>query len=76
MDAIDITSSEFSLSNINIPDLEGDYLTDYIIYIYIAVAILGLVIIMFIYNFYINKQKHVTFQDKLDDCYGDSYYPQ
>lgn len=78
MDAIDITSSEFSLGN-NIPDfnnlspssLIGGDNSDYTIYIYIAIAIVVLVISFFIYKFYINKQKHVTFQNKLDDCYGD-----
>ena len=78
MDAIDITSSEFSLSN-NIPDFEnfspssviGGAISDYSMYIYIGISILVLVIAFFIYKFYLNRQKHVTFQDKLDDCYGD-----
>ena len=79
MDNIDITSSEFSLGGF--PDLKnimssdttgnnGESL-DYTMYIYIAIAIVVLVISFFIYKFYITKQKHVTFQDKLDDCYGD-----
>jgi hypothetical protein len=76
MDAIDITSSEFSLGNI--PDLNdispssmilGDN-SDYTMYIYIGIAILVLIISFFIYKFYFNKQKQVTFQDTLDDCYG------
>ena len=78
MDSIDITSSEFSLEN-NMSDLNnlspssliGGSNSDYTMYIYIAIAIVVLVISFFIYKFYITKQKHVTFQDKLDDCYGD-----
>jgi hypothetical protein len=78
MDAIDITSSEFSLSNI--PDVNevisnsvigGGFNPDYTMYIYIGIGILLIVIAFLIYKFYINKQKHVTFQDKLDDCYGE-----
>jgi hypothetical protein len=77
MDSIDITSSEFSLGNI--PDSNeilsssviGGAAFDYTMYIYIGIAVLVLLIAVFIYKFYINKGKHVTFQDKLDDCYGD-----
>jgi len=76
MDSIDITSSEFSLSNV--PDLNGvfsnvigDENIDYKMYIYIGIAILALVIAFLIYKFYVKKQKQVTFQDKLDDCYDD-----
>ena len=78
MDAIDITSSEFSLGNI--PNLNevitssvgGSSFSDYSMYIYIGIAVLVLVISFFIYKFYINKQKHVTFQDKLNECYADN----
>ena len=78
MDAIDITSSEFSLGNVaNLNEVlnssvGGDSAFDYTMYIYIGVAILVLVISFLIYKFYINKQKQVTFQDKIDDCYGDT----
>jgi uncharacterized membrane protein YukC len=81
MDAIDITSSEFSLGNI--PDLNdispssmivGDN-SDYTMYIYIGIAILVLIISFFIYKFYFNKQKQVTFQDNLDECY-DGFCPR
>ena len=68
MESIDITSSGFSLGNVY--DLNGGAETgDYKMYIYIGIAILALVIAFLIYKFYVNKQKHVTFQDKLDDCY-------
>jgi hypothetical protein len=68
MDAIDITSSEFSLENVY--NLNGGAeVVDYKMYIYIGIAILALVIAFLIYKFYVKKQKQVTFQDKLDDCY-------
>jgi len=70
MDSIDITSSGFSLGNDY--DLNGGAeVVDYKMYIYIGIAILALVISFLIYKFYVNKQKHVTFQDKLDDCYDE-----
>ena len=76
MEHIDITNEEFSLGNIPylnevISNTMSSDLSDYTMYIYIAIAIVVLVISFFIYKFYITKQKHVTFQDKLDDCYGD-----
>ena len=77
MDNIDITSSEFSLGGF--PDLKnimssdttgnnGESL-DYTMYIYIAIAILLLIIAFLVYKFYINKQKQVTFQDNQNICY-------
>ena len=78
MDSIDITSPEFSLegfSELNnvISDTIslGNMPSNYTNYIYIGVAFLVFVIAYFVYKFYINKQKKVTFQDKLDDCYGE-----
>jgi len=87
MDAIDITSSEFSLSNI--PDINEvpspsilfggmSNVTDYTMYIYIAIAIAILVgvIGILVYKFYINKKKHVTFQESYspedggESCYN------
>jgi hypothetical protein len=71
MDSIDITSSEFSLDNICNYNIISE-INDYSIYIYIAAAIVVLAISFLLYKFFINgKQKHVTFQEKLDDCYGD-----
>ena len=32
------------------------------------------VILFFIYKYYVNREKKVTFQDKLDKCYGDVCY--
>jgi tellurite resistance protein TehA-like permease len=76
METIDITSSEFSLENITkfndvlSSSIEKYINFDYILY-YIGIAILLLVVAFFVYKFYINKKiKHVTYEDKLDDCYG------
>jgi hypothetical protein len=80
MDTIDITSSEFSLGRIAevndvIPNATislGDNLTDYNLYIYIGIIILVGVIAYFVYKYYAtNAGKRVTFQDKLEECYGE-----
>jgi len=80
MDSIDITSSEFSLGRINeendiISDARislGDNFSDYAIYIYIGIVILVGIITYFIYKTYTaNAGKRVTFQDKLEECYGE-----
>ena len=77
MDSIDITSPEFSLGGFSeINDVISDTISlgnissNYTIFIYIGAAVLVIIIAYFIYKFYINKQKKVTFQDKLDNCYG------
>jgi hypothetical protein len=44
---------------------------DYLKYIYIAIAIVVAVLLFLTYKYYVNRDKKVTFQDKLDDCYGD-----
>jgi hypothetical protein len=59
MDSIDITDSAFSLG---IPDVNtivstGETTSDYTIFIYIGVAIVLAFIAMFVYKFYMNKQK-------------------
>ena len=73
MENITISTSEFALGDI--PDInevisssDGE---DYLKYIYIAIAIVVAVILFLIYKYYVNREKRVTFQDKLDDCYGD-----
>lgn len=83
MDSIDITSPEFSLGGINelnetisdkisLGNIYSDY-SDYAIYIYLGVIILIGVISYFIYKTYLtNGGKRVTFQDKLDECYGET----
>jgi len=75
MDAIDITSAEFSLGNVQeavSSTVEVFKLDDYIIYIYIVLGIIAFVIAFLIYKYYSSKSKRVTFQDKLDDCYGEN----
>ena len=74
MEHIDITNEDFSLGNI--PNLNkvisntlSSNLSDYTMYIYIAIAILLLIIAFLVYKFYSNKQKQVTFQDNQNICY-------
>ena len=72
-----ISSSEFTLGDI--PDISSVISSvnceDYLKYIYIAIALVIVVIIFLIYKYYVITEKKVTFQDKLDDCYGDVCYP-
>jgi hypothetical protein len=72
MENITISTSEFALGDI--PDInevisssDGE---DYLKYIYIAIAIVVAVLLFLIYKYYVNRDKKVTFQDKLDNCYG------
>ena len=76
LENIVISSSEFTLDDIIdinevLPSLDSD---DYLKYIYIAISIVVIVIMFLIYKYYINRDKKVKFQDKLDDCYGDVCY--
>ena len=78
MDEIDITSAEYTISDIvgDITDTiigggGGEELPDFSLYIYIGILILVFIISILLYKFYSDRNKHVTFQDKLDDCYGD-----
>jgi uncharacterized BrkB/YihY/UPF0761 family membrane protein len=76
MDDIDITTPGFSLDSV--PDLteaintivnpDAD-LSDYTMYIWGAIIIVFIGLI-FIYKF-VTQTRRVTFQDKLDTCYGD-----
>jgi hypothetical protein len=73
MENITISTSEFALGDI--PDI-NDFISsvdseDYLKYIYIAIAIVVAVLVFLIYKYYVNRDKKVTFQDKLDNCYGD-----
>jgi len=70
MDTIDITDAEFSLDKMN-DNLSGFPSFDYTIYIYISVAIIFTILLFLTYKYFAkNRSKKVTFQDKLDDCYG------
>jgi len=74
MDDIDITSAEFTISDIAnniITGGEGEEFVDSSMYIYIGISIFVLIVLMLLYKFYSDRNKRVTFQDKLDDCYGD-----
>ena len=67
-----ISTSEFDLGYI--PDIDEVISSvtseDYLKYIYIAIAIVVAVLVFLTYKYYVNKDKKVTFQDKLDFCYG------
>jgi len=75
-EVLNISNSEFSLGDI--PDINEVISSvdseDYLKYIYIAIAIVVAVLAFLIYKYFINRDKKVTFQDKLDDCYGDVCY--
>jgi len=79
MENITISTSEFALGDI--PDINevNEVISsvnseDYLKYIYIAIAIIVAVLAFLIYKYYVNREKKVTFQDKLDNCYGDVCY--
>ena len=76
MENITISTSEFALGDI--PDINEVISSvnseDYLKYIYIAIAIIVAVLAFLIYKYYVNREKKVTFQDKLDNCYGDVCY--
>jgi hypothetical protein len=69
---INISTSEFSFDDI--PDINGVISsfddTDYASYIYIIIAFVSIVLLFLIYKYFVTVKK-VTFQDKLDNCYGD-----
>jgi hypothetical protein len=65
MDSIDITDSVFSL---DVPDLNqviGNTIdgNDYTMYIYIGAAVLIIIICMFIYRYYKNKENKESEED-------------
>jgi hypothetical protein len=73
---ITISTSEFILGDIPdinevISSVDSD---EYLKYIYIAIGIVISVLLFLIYKYYINRDKKVTFQDKLENCYGDVCY--
>jgi len=68
IDSIDITDSAFSLDvPITVPEII-DGTTDYTMFIYIGVAIILLIVGMFIYKIY--KNKNVNEETIEDDCPG------
>ena len=76
MENISISSSEFALGDIpDINEVISSVASEvYLKYIYIAIAVVVAVILFLIYKYYVNREKKVTFQDKLDNCYGDVCY--
>ena len=73
MDEIDITNLDFSLENFTADKCDNflfDFGTEYDLYIYIGIFIILSIILSVAYKMYKNKTKRVTFQDKVDDCYG------
>jgi hypothetical protein len=74
MDEIDITDSTFALNN-NFDEnviISNDSNS---MYIYIIVAIGIILLGYFLYTKFGGSGKRVTFQDKLEQCYGDVCYP-
>lgn len=77
MDDIDITTPGFSLGNVpdlteivsNIVDTTESDVPDYAMYI-LGAMLMVLAGIIFLYKF-ARRGQRVTFQDKLEECYGD-----
>ena len=72
MDEIDITDSTFALNN-NVAQEGGESNSSMYMYIFAVVGVLLLG--YFLYTKFGGAGKRVTFQDKLDHCYGDVCYP-
>ena len=67
-----VDMSDIPISSPDIPEVlsldnSDEYSKFIFIFIFIVLAIL-------LYFFYKNREKRVTFQDKLDKCYGDVCY--
>ena len=76
MDEIDITDSTFALNNnfdTNTVISGGDSEAKSF-YMYAAIAVGVLVLCYILYTTFTGKGKKVTFQDKLEQCYGDVCY--
>jgi len=73
IEILNISNLDFALGDI--PDINEVISPinseDYLKYIYIAIAVVVFVILFLIYKYYVNREKKVTFQDKVDNCYGD-----
>ena len=75
MENITISTSEFALGDIpDINEVISVDSEDYLKYIYIAIAIVVAVLAFLFYKFFINREKKVTFEDKIEDCYGGICY--
>jgi hypothetical protein len=66
--------SDIPISSPDIPEVFSlDNSDEYSKYIFIFIFI-STVLAILLYFFYKNREKKVTFQDKLDKCYGDVCY--
>jgi hypothetical protein len=75
MDEIDITDSTFDLNQQVVSGGGESTTSSSPIYIYIAVAAFVVFIGYILYTTFVSgKGKRVTFQDKLEQCYGDVCY--
>jgi len=69
-----VDMSDIPISSPDIPEvLSLDNSDEYSKYIFIFIFI-SIVLAILLYFFYKNREKKVTFQDKLDKCYGDVCY--
>jgi hypothetical protein len=69
-----VDMSDIPISSPDIPEvLSLDNSDEYSKYIFIFIFIF-IVLAILLYFFYKNREKRVTFQDKLDKCYGDVCY--
>ena len=76
MDEIDITDSTFSLNtNFDTNAVSNTGFDSKSFYMYAAIAVGVLVLCYILYTTFAGKGKRVTFQDKLEQCYGDVCYP-
>jgi len=72
MENINISTSEFSFDDVpDINEVISSFAeTEYASYIYIVIAFVSIILLFLIYK-YFTREKKVSFQDKLDNCYGD-----
>ena len=75
MDEIDITDSTFALNNNFEENIVISTSDSNSMYMYIIIAIGIIFLGYFLYTKYGGSEKRVTFQDKLEQCYGDVCYP-
>lgn len=69
-----VDMSDIPISSPDITEvLSLDNSDEYSKYIFIFISI-SIVLAILLYFFYKNREKKVTFQDKLDKCYGDVCY--
>ena len=69
-----VDMSDIPISSPDIPEvLSLDNSDEYSKFIFIFIFI-SIVLAILLYFFYKNREKKVTFQDKLDKCYGDVCY--